>query len=177
MLPKPIASHNNPQYSQLIQQLRWQNLDWRQSSSFLPGREDWALHENRLSRLQQSSWEPRQSKYLRGWTFDESNITFSFTSTAMPGIIPMKVDQKRWHEQEEEIRHGVDEFCNMGRESVVFLTPVNGAWSSVKVTPHFLLIAELVIDHPVKPFLLVSLFRLQCCLSHFVHFPYFCPCY
>ena len=48
----------------------------------------------------------------------------------------MKIHEEGRHDEEEKVRHGVDELSNVGREGVVLLTPVNGAGPWVEVAPH-----------------------------------------
>ena len=58
------------------------------------------------------------------------------TLSTVSCIVPVKIHEEGRHDEEEEVGHGVDELSNVGRESIVFLTPVNGAGSSVEVAPH-----------------------------------------
>ena len=51
-------------------------------------------------------------------------------------ITSVEVHQQGGHQDEEDVGDSVDELCNVWREDVVFLTPVNGAGARGKVGRH-----------------------------------------
>ena len=54
----------------------------------------------------------------------------------MPGIVLVEMHQEGRHDEEEKIRHSVDELSDVGGESVILLAPVNWTGPSVKVAQH-----------------------------------------
>ena len=44
----------------------------------------------------------------------------------MPGIVPVEMHQEGRHDEEEKIRHRVDELSDVGGERVILLAPVDG---------------------------------------------------
>ena len=61
----------------------------------------------------------------------------------MSGIVLVKMHEERRHDEEENVGDGVDKLCNVWREGVVLLAPVNGTGPPVKVAPHVDCVFEL----------------------------------
>ena len=58
------------------------------------------------------------------------------TITTVPGVLLVEEHEEGRHDEEEDIRDGVDELRDVGGEGVVLLTPVYGAGASLQMTPH-----------------------------------------